>query len=674
MRNSQNFMHINDFLERVKFIEKNRFYSSLTNKFKKIRYFKFLFVILFFLSYYFYFLSLEKCYNGWDVCCVKVDWIKKKLIQALISIFILSFLIELIILKIISKYNLIHIFIIFTLFYKFSNGKDFNDHGYYNFFGCLIIFIIFFIGLFPLNLIIYFTKNKKCISFIFVILFLILYFFNWIINEKYMNCNDWAKGLNNTFIENNNKKYGCQIIFPKQCPYKIGKYFMDFTKLKGIKCENININGKQKIFEYSKSPYINKKTIRIGYPLTNKDDLCLYDYDETNSILKKFLYNNLVDMDNKTLINKINDEKYPEIEIDFSNNNFGKMNINLKFNKSLSNKKKEKENYLKPYSNNIMILYIDSVSRANSIRQLKKTLKFFEQFMFYKGNHNKKYPSENYHSFQFFKYHSFLYHTRDNYPLIFYGSRREEKTIILITKFLNENGYVTCYANDFCMKDNVRTFHNMSLSEVYDHQFMICDPNIVHYNQNSIKCLYGKNNADYLVEYGTQFWRKYKVNRKFLTIIMNDGHEGTLEALKYVDNILFNFLNNLYLDNSLKDSTIFLLSDHGVGMPSIYFFYKFYKLEEQLPMLYLIVNDRKNITYNQQYKNIFINQQTLITAYDIYNTIVHLIYGEKYYSLDNKKYNQNAAKSNLGESLFNRIDSKIRTTNDFKNMEHFVCI
>ena len=48
------------------------------------------------------------------------------------------------------------------------------------------------------------------------------------------------------------------------------------------------------------------------------------------------------------------------------------MNINLKFNKNLSNKKKEKENYVKPYSNNIMILYIDSVSRANSIRQLKK--------------------------------------------------------------------------------------------------------------------------------------------------------------------------------------------------------------------------------------------------------------------------------------------------------------
>lgn len=44
------------------------------------------------------------------------------------------------------------------------------------------------------------------------------------------------------------------------------------------------------------------------------------------------------------------------------------------------------------------------------------------------------------------------------------------------------------------------------------------------------------------------------------------------------------------------------MSDHGVGMPSIYFPYDFYRLEEQLPMLYAIINDRKNISYEEQYK------------------------------------------------------------------------
>ena len=62
-----------------------------------------------------------------------------------------------------------------------------------------------------------------------------------------------------------------------------------------------------------------------------------------------------------------------------------------------------------------MILYFDSVARSTGIRQLKKTLKFFEEFMPYKGKFNKKYPSENFHSFQFFKYHSFYMYTHGNY-------------------------------------------------------------------------------------------------------------------------------------------------------------------------------------------------------------------------------------------------------------------
>ena len=38
--------------------------------------------------------------------------------------------------------------------------------------------------------------------------------------------------------------------------------------------------------------------------------------------------------------------------------------------------------------------YLDSLSRVNALRQLKKTTKFFEQFMPYKGGFHKKYSSE----------------------------------------------------------------------------------------------------------------------------------------------------------------------------------------------------------------------------------------------------------------------------------------
>ena len=96
-----------------------------------------------------------------------------------------------------------------------------------------------------------------------------------------------------------------------------------------------------------------------------------------------------------------------------------------------------------------------------------------------------------------------------------------------------------------------------------------------------------------------------------------DGHEGTLELIKYTDDVIYNFLNSLYNDNLLKDTSVFLESDHGCSNPSIYYLNEFYQIELRLPMFFIIVNDRKNIDYNQQYFNIQKNQQAFITAYDI---------------------------------------------------------
>ena len=89
---------------------------------------------------------------------------------------------------------------------------DFDDHGYFNLQFFIIIFFVILIILSPLNWLIYFTKLKS---------------------KKYK-----IIYLNNTYIENNVNKYGCQIVFPKECTYKIRKYFLDFNKLKGLNCSN----------------------------------------------------------------------------------------------------------------------------------------------------------------------------------------------------------------------------------------------------------------------------------------------------------------------------------------------------------------------------------------------------------------------------------------------------
>ena len=377
-------------------------------------------------------------------------------------------------------------------------------------------------------------------------------------------------------------------------------------------------------------------------------------------------------MDNKELMYKEKVDN-PEIIADFSENKFGELIINVNYNKTLSKERKNLENNTKPYSENIMILYFDSVSRSNGLRKLKETFKFLEKFMKYKGFSNKLYPNEKYHAFQFFKFHSFQFHTTGNYPKLFYG-RNKGKNMTRITKYLKKNGYVTAFSNDMCKLDSCSLPHFMSQKEISDHEYLICDINRKHTNSMIKRCLYDKINIVYQLKYGYQFWVKYKKNRKFLLIVNNDGHEGTLEVLKYSDKYLYKFLNNLFEENLLKDSTILILSDHGCPMPSIYYFFNFYYYEQDLPMLYILSFDKKNLSYDKQYKHLYNNQQKFITAYDVYNTIGHLIYGKSYKKIKNKEESyKDTPKTKYGMSIFSRINSK-RTPFDYINMNKKVCI
>ena len=203
---------------------------------------------------------------------------------------------------------------------------------------------------------------------------------------------------------------------------------------------------------------------------------------------------------------------------------------------------------------------------------------------------------------------------------------------------------------------------------------LLCDPNAPRYHRPIRKCLYGKDDVGFLFDYSEQFWRKYKNNRKLSSLIIDSAHEETGEVLKYLDDLIYNYLYSLFKDNLFKDSSIFLLSDHGLGIQSIYFIFQFYKLEAELPMLYVIINDRKNISYHEQYYHIHQNQQALITAYDIYNTFNHLLYGDKYVNIFNLTDEKPTPKSPLGISLLDKIDSKSRRSKNYEEMRHDICI
>jgi hypothetical protein len=225
---------------------------------------------------------------------------------------------------------------------------------------------------------------------------------------------------------------------------------------------------------------------------------------------------------------------------------------------------------------------------------------------------------------------------------------------------------LTSLTQDFCDRGPTRLYYKYTKSEFYDYLLPLCDPNNEHFSITSIRCLYGKQNIQIMYDYTEQFWRKYQSNRKFSMVISDHGHEGTTNVIKHVDEVIYNFLNNLFNDNLLKDTSVFLLSDHGVGMPSVYYIFDFYLIELHLPMLFILVNDRKNINYEEQYYYMHQNQQNYITHFDTYNTIGNILYGDKYVNIFNKTSQRDTMKTSWGTSLFSKIyDVKKRTPNKY---------
>jgi hypothetical protein len=247
-----------------------------------------------------------------------------------------------------------------------------------------------------------------------------------------------------------------------------------------------------------------------------------------------------------------------------------------------------------------------------------------------------------------------------------------QKTGISMTKFFKEKGFITASSYNSCNRElfewNKNLYKNISFTG-WDHEnfAMFCDTNFVDKKykwsitkgKNSIirKCLYGKDSFEYEFEYILQFLEAYKNERKFFKIGFGDSHEGTLEVIKYIDEPLANFLE-IILTKYFDDKTaIFFLSDHGAQMLGFHdiFFYQEKIMEKYLAMLFIILPDN-NENYNKTAINI--NQQRLITPFDIHDTLLDMINVEK------KNYHQMI---NRGQSLFEEINGLKRSCGNYDN-------
>ena len=421
--------------------------------------------------------------------------------------------------------------------------------------------------------------------------------------------------------------------------------------IKNVKKKQIKIIGKSKKLKnknkINKNP--NKTIINMTKDINKDINFNKNNKSEINKLIKRKKYiKNLNLTKNKTNnINNITAKKINKIR----NNKINISNIKNEFNKTnISVPKKTR------IKNNINI-----INKINKLKKIRKT------------NNN---INDKYYAYQFLKYHTFTSGTKFNAMPMFFGQSVYNVKATNIIKDFKQLGYITAQSTDMCSKEVWEPEKEPPGIDFdfWDHEnvAMFCDPSYM--DRKSLysiykgvysllrRCFYGKEVHDYIFEYGTKFWEAYPDNKKFLRLGFNDGHESTFEVLQYLDEPMYNFLNTFYTKGYLKDTALFIISDHGNHMPGLYnlFLSEQYETERVLGNFYIIINS--NILFNEQQnifrffnKNVMENQQSLTTPYDIYNTLNHIIYGTTH----NNRF------TIRGESVFLQMDNLKRDCNFF---------
>ena len=475
-------------------------YFKLLSKNKKRKLLKINNNLLLFLLYIIasisYLLSLHEM-EGISMTCYKRNRIQCLYILislTLISSFLISISLFLIIIKNYKKFHLLIIFIIYFVLYIKDHNDKIIKHGLYNFIAFIVFTIIIFLIFCFIYLFIYLIKRRKFCKFISLTIFLNYFIYKIkIYKSNHFSCNNWTKGLNNSDIDNISKNFPCKIdtLKPNSCYIsEIGKYF-DFNKLYGHNCLESDLMKYEKIKflkEISNLKYLNISNKSIfGYPLTNNNE---FQYKYYGCMVLPGIKNFEDDINEKVILMDLfnkNKTKYypnldtPEIKVILTENG-GKIEINIQKNESLIHEREEilKKNNFKELYKNVLIIFIDSLSRAHFHRKFVKTKKFLEKFSKYDPNSLKN----NLTVFQFFKYQSIDSFTDPNIKAAYYGARIRGNGKHF-ANFFKKEGYIIGRVNTFCEKEIVFNKNDPSTLEpaIWDHEGL---------SLGCIKSIYGR--------------------------------------------------------------------------------------------------------------------------------------------------------------------------------------
>jgi len=500
-----------------------------------------------------------------------------------------------------------HIFYLIGL-YIYDHGELLENHGLYNFMLFCMYTIIFNI----ITIFLYFWYKVSGKRFIlqFSIFIFIFIFIEFINLRKYINI--WEYGfLNKKIIDEENL---CKIERPLP--------WFDLLP-RGIKnfWTGSQSCSRKEHFEAFFDSYQNNKLVVNG---CSENKITYMILPETFNL--KYIEKDRWNL-REVVVNKMNSKIYNYTEpIDLKNieavyvtcGNQSKLVTRIagrRINPKLDKQPIEKLN--------VLMIFIDALSRRQFFRNLPKTAKKLE--IIHKSGIS--------HLNQFFRYGIVGKHTEANSLGLFVGLQMSNKRKgIPIWEEYRNRGYVVGIVDDQCQSWDVVYNYRTAIS--VDHELIspFCLPEYHETYKNPYsnfkgpwsirrRCITGQYVHNYALNYTKEFINLYDgTNPWFFRSSYMEAHENTSEVLSLMDDDLLNFFESLS-EETLNRTAIIIVSDHGLHMGINYLFTNQGHIEHKLPFLSTLIPERFLDKYPELRKNLDENEQKLISAFDIYTTL-----------------------------------------------------
>ncbi|XP_015929498.2 uncharacterized protein [Parasteatoda tepidariorum] len=312
---------------------------------------------------------------------------------------------------------------------------------------------------------------------------------------------------------------------------------------------------------------------------------------------------------------------------------------------------------------NVILLGIDSVSKLNFLRHFRQTKAFLEENM--KAFDMKGYTKVADNTFlnivPMLTGHFVEYYWNETVRDTFFFDN-----ISLIWKDYAKQGYRTFFADDAPFNGIFNYFKRGFFREPTDYYYrptalMIEQSEVRHAaKQYNSTCINSQLETDLMYDYLINFVKTMGGRPYFAFCMVSILTHDVADYASYADAPAARLLKGLDETGALNNSVLVIFSDHGIRYGKIRETY-IGKFEERMPFMYIHFPKWFLAQNSDINRNMIVNQERLMTLFDIHATLKHLLNPKNEYVADFDEY---------GLSLLNEIPES-RTCDDAAILHHW---